>query len=411
MADTQTLRQARVLFKDMPAGLLSETPEGGSRFTYNDAWSDSIACALPAAQRVHDWRFGLHPFFQHLGAEGWLREQQARSDNLDAQDDFGLLLRYGADCIGAVSLQPLTPPPARAAPTRNAGAGKSLAAVAVEARRTLSGVQRKLLVYRPGGHLDDQGAVFYPAGADNPADHIAKFSSDSLPTLVRNEFLSLTVATQLLSHDEVTAFERRAVLIGEQREDALVVRRFDRLPDGAKLRLEDCAQILAKPRGPDFNGKYDAGYEDVAGVIRAHSARPEIDLDKFFRLILVNALIGNCDAHLKNFSLLERPEGLRLSPAYDILNTLAYPEFKTEFGLSISGVHHQTDQLNRKILSDFGTAIGLNKRIIGLAFETIHKRWPRALASVTPPDNAAPDEFLDNYIAILRAGAHRVFET
>jgi serine/threonine-protein kinase HipA len=99
-------------------------------------------------------------------------------------------------------------------------------------------------------------------------------------------------------------------------EPALIVTRFDRTPEGGKLRLEGFAQILDKPRGRDFSGKYDAAYEDVAAVIKQHSVRPEIDLARFFRRLIVFVLVGNCDAHLKNFSLLETDAGLRLSPAY-----------------------------------------------------------------------------------------------
>ena len=70
-------------------------------------------------------------------------------------------------------------------------------------------------------------------------------------------------------------------------ETALIVTRFDRTKDGSKLRLEDFAQILNKPRGRDFSGKYEAAYEDVAAAIKEHSVRAEIDLAKFFRRLVV----------------------------------------------------------------------------------------------------------------------------
>lgn len=402
MTDNVPLRQALILFKDKPAGLLSETQEGGSRFSYDDGWHEAIACALPATQRVYDWRFGLHPFFQHLGAEGWLREQQARSDQLDARDDLGLLLRHGADCIGAVSVQPthhITGPTITPA-------GDTLAAAAVQSQRTLSGVQRKLLVQQA------KDGRYRPAGNTGPAPFIAKLNSQHHADLVRNEFISLRYAAALLGKGEVTQFERRAVLYGstgEGREEALIVTRFDRLPDGGKLRLEDCAQILAKPSGLDFTGKYDAGYEDVAEVIRQHSARPEIDLDKFFRLLLVNAIIGNGDAHLKNFSLLECREGLRLAPAYDLLNTLLYAEYQSDFGLRLDGRRHRLEALNRRILSDFGAAIGLASRAVTLAFQQLEQRARRAESLVAPAASEPPDGFLHRYQEILRNGCHRIF--
>jgi serine/threonine-protein kinase HipA len=67
-------------------------------------------------------------------------------------------------------------------------------------------------------------------------------------------------------------------------EAVLVVKRFDRGLNGEKLRLEDCAQILCKPRGQDYAGKYDAAYEDVAAIIGRHLSRPAIDLARFYAL-------------------------------------------------------------------------------------------------------------------------------
>jgi len=130
------LREAEVRFKDQRAGLLTETAAGGSRFVYDPDWGHDIACCFPVSRREHEWATGLHPFFQHLAPEGWLREQQARSGHAVEEDDLGLLLLYGADCIGAVSVLPAD--------------GKQPDIKVTEATanpgRTVSGVQRKLLV-------------------------------------------------------------------------------------------------------------------------------------------------------------------------------------------------------------------------------------------------------------------------
>src|SRR5271156_4610266 len=103
---TIDLRAAKVCFKDQIAGRLEETAAGGTRFIYREAWFLAIACCLPLARREHEWTIGLHPFFQNLGTEGWLRERQARAAHISEEDDLGLLLRHGGDCIGAVSILP-----------------------------------------------------------------------------------------------------------------------------------------------------------------------------------------------------------------------------------------------------------------------------------------------------------------
>src|SRR5207244_1114921 len=158
-------------------------------------------------------------------------------------DDFGLLLRYGADCIGAVGLRPAPGSVAKDIPPNELAANPS---------RTLSGIQPKLLVIK-------HDAAFVPAGPTGAAPYIAKFNSEreGAGSLVRNENLSLRWCGALLGKQEVNEFEIATV----EDKTALVVTRFDRTANGGKLRLEDFAQILNKPRGRDFAGKYDASYE------------------------------------------------------------------------------------------------------------------------------------------------------
>ena len=387
------LRTAEILFKDELAGTLLETVSGGTRFIYGAKWQTPIACCLPIHQREYEWAQGVHPFFQQIGPEGWLREEQARVGNIAEQDDFGLLLRYGADCIGAVGVR---------RPKSDKGQDAAPAAVTASPGRTISGVQRKLLVTKQGEHQ------FSPAGPEGLAPYIAKFNSESERTqaLVRNESLSLRWSAVLLGEDEVNEFDIGQVSV--LNETALVVTRFDRKPDGAKLRLEDFTQILCKPRGRDFTGKYDAGYEDVAKVIKDYSARPEIDLARFFRRLIVFVLVGNCDAHLKNFSLLEKDEGLRLSPAYDIVNTALYDGFDQNIALSINGNKPNLDQVTEKLLKAFGLSIGVPQRVIDQTFQELRTRVKRAASIIQPPRGEPPDGFVHRYSEIVSRACLRI---
>jgi serine/threonine-protein kinase HipA len=388
-----TLRKAEVLFKDQPVGTFEETANGGTRFTYDPKWQVPIACTLPILKREHEWAQGVHPFFQHLGPEGWLREKQARTAHIAEEDDFGLLLRYGADCIGAVGVR------------RFAGdKGKDVepaAEVTSNPGRTVSGVQRKLLVVKDGKR-------FTPAGANGFAPHIAKFNSEreAVQSLVRNEALSLKWSAEVLGKDEVNEFvlDNVAVL----NEAALIVTRFDRKPDGTKLRLEDFAQILNKSRGRDFAAKYEASYEDVANVIKQYSVRPEIDLARFFRRLIVFALVGNCDAHLKNFSLLETDAGLRLSPAYDIVNTAFYDGFDQNFALSIGGKTLPLEQLTRATFENFGKSIGLTPKAIEQCLSDLKTRTQRAAKLLEPPQGEPPEGFVHRYQEIVSSACLRI---
>jgi len=387
------LRKAEILFKDQPAGILEEIASGGSRFIYAPKWQTQIACSLPILQREHEWAQGLHPFFQHLGPEGWLRERQARVGHIAEEDDFGLLLRYGLDCIGAVGVRP--PPETEATDT------PPITEVTASPGRTISGIQRKLLVVK-----DEKS--FTPAGPKGLAPYIAKFNSESerIGSLVRNEQLSLRWSAELLGKEEINEFVVGTVSV--LNETALVVTRFDRKPDGSKLRLEDFAQILNKPTGRNLGGKYDGSYEDVAAVIKQHSVRSEIDLARFFRRLIVFVLVGNCDAHLKNFSLLETDAGLRLSPAYDIVNTALYDGFDQNIALSINGKKPHLDQVTRALLKKFGQSIGLPARVVDQTFTDLHNRVRRAAKLLTPPQGEPPDGFIHRYSEIVSRACLRI---
>ncbi|WKA30035.1 type II toxin-antitoxin system HipA family toxin [Bradyrhizobium roseum] len=387
-----TARSAEILFKDKVVGTLDETATGGSRFTYNADWNTEIGCCFPVSRREHEWKQGLHPFFQHLGPEGWLRDKQTHVAHLQEQDDLGLLLRFGADCIGAVSVRDKNGAAQNLPPVKEATANPG---------RTISGVQRKLLVVEEGDH-------FAPAAATGPAPYIAKFNSERLDSLVRNEALSLRWAAALLGADEVNTFTQGQV--SKLDEVGLVVTRFDRTQDNQKLRLEDFAQILVKPRGADFSGKYDASYEEVATALKKHSVRPEIDLSKFFRRVIVFVLIGNCDAHLKNFSLLETPQGLRLSPAYDILNTALYDGYDQNIALSIDGKKPNLDEVAWPLLSSFGLRIGLSQAAVDQARTDIKARVKKAARIIEPPRGEPPDGFVHRYSDIVRGACLRILE-
>ncbi|MGE5517197.1 MAG: type II toxin-antitoxin system HipA family toxin [Bacteroidota bacterium] len=389
-------RTGLILFKGRQAGRLTETATGGSVFVYDDGFEEDIACTLPTAQREHAWPVGLPPFFQHLGPEGWLRARQARTGEIADQDDLGLLLRYGQDCIGAVSVEDLAPP---AAP--DGRALDALTQAAVEAKRTISGVQPKLLARREGDRL-------VHAGVTGPAPLIAKFPTDDLPSLVPNEYLSMEAARLLLGKDEVAPTERGQ--IDGLDLPALIIERFDRTPTGDKLRLEDFAQILAKPRGLDFSGKYDAGFEDIGAALQRHSARPIIDLARFFERVVAFALLGNCDCHLKNFSLLETADGLRLSPAYDVVNTYIYGRqgYSTHFGLRVDGHAIQWDQVGRDVLTALGRRLGLQDSAVKRTFLRLAGRKDALLARLRPNVPVEPDDWRELYRATVVEACGRI---
>jgi len=370
MSQKPIFRTATVLFKDRPAGVLSELSSGGSVFTYDPVYltgaSEPVGISLPLNIHAHSWMNELHPFFQHLGPEGGLRQTQARNASLDFDDDFGLLLAYGADCIGAISIvnPSATPPLSPRAPIESGNAADVLGS------RTISGVQPKYLA--KGGNNS-----VLPAGMHEAATLIVKLPDERLDQLVTNEDLSLRITRLLLGDAEVT--EARREFVPGVTGLALVVRRFDRAQAGRKLRMEEFAQILAKPRGQRDTGKYDSSYEECAALIEQHSARPQVDLARFFRRLVAYVVVGNCDAHLKNFALVETPGGMRLSPAYDVVNAYYYAGqgYSTRFGLAMNGDYQQWEKVDRAALERFANAIGLRPGFVKQAFRDFESQGTR----------------------------------
>lgn len=388
------LRQAHVLFKDDIVGVLTETPQGGSVFEYCAGWDTAIACALPSDTRRVAWSPGLHPVFQHLLPEGWLRRQQVRAGRLQEEDEFGILLRFGRDCIGAISIQPVDGQPDAPLPSQ-----ADAITLAAGAHRTVSGIQNKLLAWQ-------DGAVFRPATDETLATFIAKFAPTDQPDLVRNELHSLRLATALLEPGQVTRFRPGVV---EGIGPGLLIERFDRAADdGKKLRLEDFAQILVQPRGHDFRGKYESSYEDVAAAILRHSARPQIDLLRFFDALVVSLLIGNADAHLKNWALLETAAGLRLAPQYDLLNTLIYGgTYHTRTALAIGGDHVRLEAVDQALLLDFARRVGVPAKAGKIRLDTLRRRL-KTTTLLTQPEAEEPDGFFHRYVDIVRNACARI---
>jgi serine/threonine-protein kinase HipA len=251
------VRSGDVLFKDAAAGVLIETAGGGTRFTYSRDWKVSIACGLPVSRREHEWPQGLHPFFEHLGPEGWLRERQARVAHIAEEDDFGLLLRYGADCIGAVGIRSAEPL-ANVEPVAEAPANPG---------RTISGVQRKLLVVKKAG-------TFHPAEPTGLAPYIAKFNSENLPTLVRNEALSLRWTADVLGKSEVCEADLGHVPPATIFDSGLPIWRLGE----ALLHAARLAELLKKDESSTITVHFRALYTGLTGRVLKAWANPLLDL-------------------------------------------------------------------------------------------------------------------------------------
>jgi serine/threonine-protein kinase HipA len=287
------------------------------------------------------------PFFEGLLPEGAIRSTIARSFGLSEDNGFGLLGELGADCAGAVViLPPDAPTPTidigsvdwldddtlaqRVAdlPRNPLGVGNARSRV----RLSLAGVQPKLVVTRA-----PSGKIGQPTRGV-PSTHIVKPPLQQFPDLVANELFCLRVAR--LCGLRVAAAETLEIAGSA----CLLVERWDRTiaDDGriARLHQEDFCQALgllpaAKYEvegGPSFPALVE-GRRQLGGPALA------LDLNELVRALALNFLLGNADAHGKNYALLYDPIGVpRLAPLYDIVSTSVYPELQRSLAMSIGGI-------------------------------------------------------------------------
>jgi len=360
----------RVYYNELYAGELRQEPSGRCVFTYDAAYlgakHPAIAFTLPLQTAPYVCERGLHPFFDNLVAEGWLRNAQARALKIDPDNRFALLLAFGHDCAGAVSVldpAPITEP--------SVEMGDPLATAALTSRASLSGIQPKLLAVMDGKH-------YRPAQRDETSHYIAKLPSGALRDIVENEYLTTIACQALLPGDEIVD-----PIIGKLEgigEKALIVPRFDRLRSGAKRHFEEFNQLLGKRSGDD---KYDASYDDMAAFILGTPGCVPVDAWRLFQRVLVCFLTGNTDAHLKNFAMFHTTDGLRLTPAYDLVAAAIYPEYR-QLALAIGDAANLVlEQLKPKHLIALSETYGLDARVLGEAIQNLDRHRKAAEKAVS----------------------------
>jgi serine/threonine-protein kinase HipA len=145
-----------------------------------------------------------------------------------------------------------------------------------------------------------------------------------------NEHVTMQIANQVYGIHTA----ENALIFFKDGKPAYITNRFDVKEDGSKWGKEDFASLAGKTaENAGENFKYDSSYEEVAELLKKYVPAYHVEVEKLFSLIVFNYLFSNGDAHLKNFSLLESPNGdYLLSPAYDLINTRIHVD-DTDFAL------------------------------------------------------------------------------
>lgn len=366
-----------VYYQGQFAGVLRQEPGERTSFTYDASYRASgglaIAHTLPIQSEPFISEVGLHPFFDNLVAEGWMEEAQTRLLKKRQASRFELLLAFGMDCHGAVSVTDPEPEKLNQALVDLKDA-KEIALM--HNRASLSGVQPKLLIRKKGKH-------FVPTQWGEISTHIAKFPSTHHPDLIANEFLTSLAFKALLPNDAVCELQLGTVWGID--EPALIIKRFDRSPSGERIHFEEFSQLLGLPS----RAKYEGSYKEMADFIAQAPNTIPAENYKLYCRILAGLLLGNTDMHFKNFAMLHTDNGLRLTPAYDQLASFIY-SYKTT-ALTLGGAQHiPLGSLKAKHLITLGHEFNLKKEVIEMAWKSLANNKEAALAAIMKAELKAP---------------------
>jgi len=184
---------------------------------------------------------------------------------------------------------------------------------------SISGVQPKLSV-----KLDKKQNMLIVVSEGG--EYILKPQTGTFPHIPENEQCCMDIAQEL--GIEVPP---HCLIPLKDKSPAYVVKRFDR-KEGARIHQEDFAQIL------EANDRYRGSVEQIGHKLKEISAAPGYDAQLLFERVVLNFILANGDAHLKNYSISYKEEGFRLAPAYDIVcSRLAIPDEREESAINING--------------------------------------------------------------------------
>ena len=223
-------------------------------------------------------------------------------------------------------------------------------------RSSVSGVQEKVQLRRVRGGYEvvERGgdAILKPV----PRNTAAKFAAD----IPANEHLTMQIASKVFG---IRTAENELVTLADG-EYAYLTKRFDRR-DGVAIRQEDFCQLAGRSEETHGdNYKYDASYEELAELMRRFCPSAAVENPKVFFIILFNYVFSNGDAHLKNFSLFQSPQGdYILTPAYDLLNTrIHFPGAPSATGLDFFADGHFTERYETLGFYSFADFVELGAR-------------------------------------------------
>lgn len=361
-----------------------------------------LSLSLPVSSRRYTQGI-VRPFLDGLLPEGESRKSIARDVHVPERDTYGLIRALGRDCAGAVVIQPAEDP-APPAPTTTTAEPLSPdeietlvrdlksapLGVSGRVRISLAGVQEKLVLTR----MPD-GSWGRPVDG-TPSTHILKPEIAAFPDTVENEAFCMRVAKHLgldVASVETTEIGGRQLI---------VIERYDRVvtADGTVRRIHQEDFCQATGVAPESKYEEDGGPSllRIAGILRDVAAPNSFE--RLLEAVTFNALIGNGDAHAKNFSLLHTEDGaLTMAPLYDLMCTLYYGDDR--LAMYIDSIHRSNRLTVVRIVNE-AVRWGMSRNRATEVVVNLLKRAPGALDLAREETKGVPAKLIATVEAQLQ---------
>ena len=354
--------------------------EGRLSFRYAPDWltnpnAAALSCSLPLQAEPFD-DHKTRPFFAGLLPEGRLRRLIAQQFQVSGQNDFALLDHIGGECAGAVTI--LEPGQVLHSPIKGGDVQwlseeevitildelprRPMLAGKAGLRLSLAGAQDKLPVVVDGDRIG------LPRN-NTPSTHILKPPIPAVEDSVTNEAFCLALAGAI----QLKPARSRIHAIHDRR--FLLVERYDRTADTQgrihRLHQEDFCQALGVVPEMKYQNEGGPDLAQCFTLVRRVTRPSAPQVLRLLDYVIFNALIGNHDAHAKNFSLLYGGKPPVLAPLYDTLSTAVYPDLTPKMAMKIGG-KYKFSEVQARHWDQFAEGAGLakaqtRKRILELA--------------------------------------------
>ncbi|MDD6655520.1 MAG: type II toxin-antitoxin system HipA family toxin [Treponema sp.] len=393
-----------VFFGNKKAGSLESTENRGVIFVYdekylNDKTSVPLSASLPL-QREEFSQKQCIPFFSGLLPEEDSRKKIADYLHISETSTLKLLEALGGECAGVISISSededlLSKETSYKLDSNNYEPlddngllefiekmnTRPLIKADDKLRLSLAGVQEKLALAKINGE-------WYLPLNGSPSTHILKPTrTGSLSSLAQNEYICMKLAKSFgLPVPDVD-------LLKIAGKDIFVVERYDRIKETdsiQRLHQEDFCQALGIMSTSKYQNDGGPGIADIFNTILKVCTVPALESQKFLKYVLFNYVMGNCDSHGKNYSLLYKNNRVELSPLYDVVSTIIYSGLTEKLSMKI-GKHYEIQKVTQEDFSLLAESLNIKYSVFSKIFDDFAKKYITAFEELKDDEKISRD--------------------